>query len=113
VFPAIETLLPNARPPDWVEPEPHVWHFGQTDPNRHVNGVEYLRVMESYLADALYGRGQDLRRLYAARARMVYRKPCFRGEGYRRAAWFTGEAPLSLAGAFSRRTMMPPPARPR
>ena len=58
------------------------------------------RVMETFLANLLHARGQDLKRLYAARARMVYRKPCFRGEGYRRAAWFAGEAPLTLAGAF-------------
>ena len=101
-FPTIDTLLPDGRPADFTEPDAHVWHFGQTDPNRHVNGVEYLRVMEMHLADALYRRGQDLRRLYAARARMVYRKPCFRGEGYRRAAWFAGEAPLAVVGAFAK-----------
>jgi hypothetical protein len=56
--------------------------------------------MEMYLADVVARRGGDLTRLYAARARMVYRKPCFRGEGYRRAAWFAGEAPLALVGAF-------------
>jgi len=99
-FPSTETLLGGERPPDFHEQQTSVWHFGQTDPNRHVNGVEYLRVMEIFLADLLHRHGQDLRRLYAARARMVYRKPCFRGEGYRRAAWFAGEAPLTLAGAF-------------
>jgi hypothetical protein len=99
-LPSTETLLGADRSPDFREREPGVWHFGQTDPNRHVNGVEYLRVMETFLANLLHARGQDLRRLYAARARMVYRKPCFRGEGYRRAAWFAGEAPLTLAGAF-------------
>ena len=31
---------------------------------------------------------------------IVYRKPCFRGEGYRRRAWFCGEASLVVAGAF-------------
>jgi hypothetical protein len=99
-FPSTEALLGAERPPDFREQQPGVWHFGQTDPNRHVNGVEYLRVMETFLANLLHARGQDLRRLYAARARMVYRKPCFRGEAYRRAAWFAGEAPLTLAGAF-------------
>jgi hypothetical protein len=99
-FPAVDALLPANRPADFRESATHVWHFAQTDPNRHVNGVEYLRVMEMYLADALFERGQDLGRLYAARARMVYRKPCFRGEGYRRAAWFAGEAPLVLTGTF-------------
>jgi len=110
-FPAADALVPRERAPDFAETTTGVWHFGQTDPNRHVNGVEYLRVMEMYLADALYGRGQDLRRLYAARARMVYRKPCFRGEGYRRVAWFTGEAPLTLTGAYMKADD-PPGARP-
>jgi hypothetical protein len=34
------------------------------------------------------------------RARIVYRKPSFRGEPYRRAVWFRSEVPLALAGAF-------------
>jgi hypothetical protein len=99
-FPGAEELVPGHACAAEEENGPHVWHFGQTDPNRHVNGVEYLRVMEMYLADAVARRGGDLTRLYAARARMAYRKPCFRGEGYRRAAWFAGEAPLALVGAF-------------
>jgi len=99
-LPDIDTLVPPDRTPDFVEESPRVWHYGQTDANRHVNGMEYLRSMELYVADALYGAGHDLRRLYFTRARIVYRKPCFRGEGYRRLAWFRGEAPLTIAGAF-------------
>jgi hypothetical protein len=99
-FPDVETLVPRDRKPDFAEESPHVWHYGQTDANRHVNGMEYLRSMELYVADALHGAGHDLRRLYFSRARIVYRKPCFRGEGHRRLAWFRGEAPLTIAGAF-------------
>jgi len=98
-FPAADTLLPADRTAEMTESGVHAWHFGQTDPNRHVNGVEYLRVMEAYFADVLHGRGLDLRHLYAARARMAYRKPCFRGEGYRRVAWFASEASPVLVGA--------------
>ena len=58
--------------------------------------------METYLADVLHRGGRDLRRLYAARARMVYRKPCFRGERSHRAAWAAGETPPVLVGAFSK-----------
>src|SRR4029077_20691442 len=76
------------------------WHYGQTDPNRHVNGTAHLRVMEEHVADLLHNSGQDLKRLFAARARIVYRKPSFRGEAYRREVWFRSEAPLALAGAF-------------
>lgn len=101
-FPTIDALLPAGRGAAWAESGTHVWHFGQTDPNRHVNGVEYLRVMETYLADALHQGGHDLGRLYATRARMVYRKPCFRGEGYHRSAWQTGETPLTLVGTFAK-----------
>jgi len=99
-LPAVEDLAPLDRRPDFAESDVHAWHYGQTDPNRHVNGIEYLRTMEQYFADMLYGREQDLTRLWAARARVLYRKPCFRGEGYRRVAWFTGEAPLAMCGAF-------------
>lgn len=98
--PGIETLVDLARKPDFAEPQTHVWHYGQTDPNRHINGMAYLRAMEEYIADLLHNSGHDLKRLFSARARIAYRKPCFRGEAYRRAAWFRSEAPLALAGAF-------------
>jgi hypothetical protein len=100
-FPTAETLLAGGRPAAEYESGTHVWHFGQTDPNRHVNGVEYLRVMETYFADVLHQRGADLKRLYATRARMVYRKPCFRGDGYRRAARVVQDDPLTVVGTFA------------
>jgi acyl-CoA thioesterase FadM len=99
-LPDIETLVPAARRADFVEESSRVWHYGQTDANRHVNGMEYLRGMELYVADVLHAAGHDLRRLYFTRARIVYRKPCFRGEAYRRLAWFRGEAPLTMVGVF-------------
>lgn len=98
--PRSEDLLDTGRKPDFEDSQEHVWHYGQTDPNRHVNGTAYLRAMEEFVADALHRAGHDLKRLFGARARIVYRKPCFRGEGYRRAAWFRSEAPLVLGGAF-------------
>lgn len=97
--PQIETLLPARGAPELVEAEERVWHYTQTDPNRHVNGMEYLRCIEDFLACGLHERGYDMRTLFPVRARIVYRKPCFRGEGYRREAWFCGEAPLAMAGA--------------
>lgn len=96
----VGALVPAGRRPDFVESGERVWHYGQTDANRHVNGMEYLRSMEIFVADALHAAGHDLRRFFFSRARIVYRKPCFRGEGYRREAWFRGEAPLVIAGAF-------------
>lgn len=99
-LPDIGALVPSDRRADFQEEPTHVWHYGQTDANRHVNGMEYLRAMELYVADVLHAAGHDLRRLYFTRARIVYRKPCFRGEIYRRRAWFRGEAPLTLTGAF-------------
>jgi acyl-CoA thioesterase FadM len=99
-LPDVGALVPADRRPDFVEDAPRVWHYGQTDANRHVNGMEYLRTMELYVADVLHVAGHDLKRLYFARARVVYRKPCFRGEGYRRLAWFRGEAPFVIAGAI-------------
>ena len=99
-IPAVDSMADFTRKPDFADSESHVWHYGQTDPNRHVNGTAYLRTMEEFLADSLHRAGHDLARLYFARARIIYRKPCFRGEGYRRAAWFRSEAPLMLTGAF-------------
>jgi hypothetical protein len=96
----VDTIVDLARKPDFLESQTHVWHYGQTDPNRHINGMAYLRAMEEHVADLLHSAGHDLKRLFAARARIVYRKPSFRGEPYRRAVWFRSEAPLALAGAF-------------
>jgi len=110
-LPTIDDLVPAARWPDFAETAPHVWHYGHTDPNRHVSGMEYLRVMEAYVADGLRHARHDLGRLYFTRARILYRKPCFRGEGYRRVAWYRGEAPLMVTGAFFKETD-PPDARP-
>jgi hypothetical protein len=109
--PDMEALLPLDRTPDLVDPAVHAWHYGHTDANRHVNGMEYLRAIEDFVADQLLARGQDLRPLYFARARIVYRKPCFRGEGFRRVGWFRGEAPLVVAGAIVKEGD-PPRARP-
>lgn len=103
-LPGLDDLLPAGRAADVVEPDVRVWHYGQTDANRHVNGMEYLRAMELFVADALFARDHDLKRLYFRRARLVYRKPCFRGEGYRRRMWIRGEAPLVLTGTFHKAT---------
>jgi len=110
-LPSIDDFIPAGHRPDFAETAASVWHYGQTDPNRHVSGMEYVRAMESYVADVLRHAGHDLRRLYYARARILYRKPCFRGEGYRRVAWFRGEAPLVVSGAFYKEDD-PPQARP-
>ena len=107
----LEALVPVDRRPDFVEETPRVWHYGQTDANRHVNGMEYLRSMELYVADMLHLAGHDLRSLYFRRTRIVYRKPCFRGESYRRLAWVRGEAPLTVTGVFVK-VDDPPDARP-
>lgn len=107
----VEALVPPGRRPDFVEQGERVWHYGQTDANRHVNGMEYLRSMELFVADALHGAGHDLGRLFFSRARIVYRKPGFRGEGFRRAVWFRGEAPLVVVGTFHK-AGDPPDARP-
>jgi hypothetical protein len=98
--PRIKDFFDAGRKPDFEDEHDHAWHYGQTDPNRHVNGTAYLRAMEEFVADSLQRAGHDLKRLFAARARIVYRKPCFRGEAYRRRAWFRSEAPLLIAGAF-------------
>jgi hypothetical protein len=111
-LPALDDLLPHQDAAAFSETEAHVWHYGHTDANRHVNGMEYLRAMEQFVADALYRRGHDLKQLYFARARIVYRKPCFRGEAYRRRGWLRSEAPLVIAGAFEKASDPPgaPPA---
>jgi hypothetical protein len=109
--PQVADLVPQGRTADASDGDAHVWHLGNTDANRHVNGMEYLRAVEGFQADVLFRAGHDLRQLWAARTRIVFRKPCFRGEGYRRLAWMCGEAPLVLAGAIVK-TSDPPGAPP-
>ena len=99
-LPQPNTLLSSEQPPDLTEDGYRVWHYGQTDPNRHVTGMEYLRMMECFVAEALQMRGYDLRRSYFCAARILYRKPCFRGERYRRVAWIRSTEPLVICGAF-------------
>ncbi|MFZ0658012.1 MAG: hypothetical protein WAM05_04800 [Candidatus Binataceae bacterium] len=99
-IPGVDAIIDLARTPEFIETQTHAWHYGQTDPNRHINGTAYLRAMEEYVADLMPTAGHDLQRMFAARARIVYRKPSFRGEPYRRAVWLRSETPLALAGAF-------------
>ena len=49
--PVLDDLVPRGRAPEWSEDAARVWHYGQTDANRHVNGMEYLRSMELFVAD--------------------------------------------------------------
>lgn len=109
--PDVDALLPAGRAADFAESGSPIWHYGQTDANRHVNGLEYVRVLEDYVAASLATRGHDLRKLFFASARIVYRKPCFRGEGYRRAAWLTGEESPVVVGAVHKQGD-PPGGRP-
>ncbi len=80
---------PAGPPPESLavfrDPEPLVFHYAQTDANRHVNGMEYVRLAQQAAAQALVGLA-PLHELWEARARIVYRKPCFRGGYYRREA---------------------------
>jgi len=73
--------------------------------------VTFAACPKDFVSCVLAARGHDLRTLFPARARILYRKPCFRGEGYHRVAWFRGEAPLVVAGVF-RKSGDPPEAAP-
>ncbi|MBM4265985.1 MAG: hypothetical protein FJ144_05135 [Deltaproteobacteria bacterium] len=109
--PSVDDLIPLDRAPDLAESSDRVWHYGQTDPNRHVNAVEYLRTIEEHVGTSLASVGHDLSRVWVRRARIVYRKPCFRGETYRRIAWMIGEAPPRI-GAAIRKGNDAPGAKP-
>ena len=74
---ALETL---------VDREARVWSYQQTDPNGHVHAMEYVRVMEAFAADELARCGVSPRGYHFARGRILFRRPCFTGEWYRRSA---------------------------
>jgi hypothetical protein len=61
----------------------HVWSYQQTDPNRHVHAMEYLRVVEAFVTDELGRRGRFPADYLIERARLLFRRPCFSGDWYR------------------------------
>lgn len=95
-------MVPPDRPPDFPEAEPSVWYYAQTDPNRHVNSLAYLDVIQQHVATRLHHAGHPLDLLWARHARIRFRKPCFRGEEYRRLAWKTSDEPLRIAAAIAK-----------
>ena len=105
-----DVLPPSGAKPTSSSREAGVWHYTQTDANRHVNSMGTCAAWD-FVASALAARGHDLRVLYPAQARIVYRKPCFRGERYERAAWLCGDSPLVVA-ARSRKHGERPDAPP-
>ena len=66
--------------------EAHVWSYQQTDPNQHIHAMEYVRVMEAFAAEQLARRGHPPGGYYFGRARILFRRPSFTGEWYRRTA---------------------------
>jgi hypothetical protein len=89
------------RRADMADHEAHVWAYEQTDPNGHVHAMEYVRVMEAFAVDALARRGISPRQYVFVRARILYRRPCFTGDWYRRqATWFEGDGQEVLIGAI-------------
>lgn len=101
-LPTVATMLPLDRPPDFPEGERNVWYYTQTDPNRHVNSLAYLHAVQEHVATRLHHAGHPMDKLWAKRARICFRKPCFRGEEYRRLAWVTSESPLVVSAAIAK-----------
>lgn len=101
-LPTVQSMLPLDREPDFPEGERNVWYYSQTDPNRHVNSLAYLRATQEYVATRLHHAGHPMDRIWAQRARICFRKPCFRGEEYRRFGWKTGDRPLVVSTAIAK-----------
>jgi hypothetical protein len=74
------------RREEFTEADAHVWSYQQTDPNAHVHAMEYVRVMEGFVADELARHGRSPREYYFRRARILFRRPCFTGQWFRRTA---------------------------
>ena len=86
--------------PDCADAEPHVWSYQQTDPNRHVHAMDYVRTLDLFATDQLARRGRMPPQYVVDRARVVFRKPCFAGELYRRSgAYFSAPDGALFAAA--------------
>ncbi len=79
---------PSRKAFTFADAAPHVWGYEQTDLNRHVHAMDYVKVMESFGWDHLAERGYPVVGLFYDSCRILFRAPCFRGEGYLRAARF-------------------------
>lgn len=85
---------------DCVGVEPHVWSYQQTDPNRHIHAMDYVRTLDLFAVDQLALRGRLPAQYLFDRAQVIFRKPCFAGEIYRRSgAHYSGpDGDLFVAG---------------
>ncbi len=96
----VEDLIERKRTPDFHDSRGGVWQYEQTDPNRHVNSLAYLSVLQEFSLTELFHAGLSMDRLWVRRAKVVFRKPCFRGEGYRCSVWQMGADPQVLGAAI-------------
>jgi hypothetical protein len=68
--------------PAFLDPTYRVWSYQQSDPNGHVHGMEYVRVLEQFAAEQLARLGHPPRHYVFDAAEVLFRKPCFTGEFY-------------------------------
>ncbi|MCB0218350.1 MAG: hypothetical protein KDH09_01530 [Chrysiogenetes bacterium] len=116
-------LAPQALldPPAGYEPlgeavcdgEPHVWPYGNTDPNLHIHMMDYVGFGATFATDQFARLGKPATDYFFNRCSVVYRRPFFTGDPYhRRGRAFTldGGAPtdLALCGAYYRTEGAPP-----
>ncbi len=85
-FPGIDEL---ARPPagysvlaSLADSQSRVWSYQQTDMNRHVHAMEYVRMLDLFATEHLYRLAKPPRDHLIERTRVSFRKPCFPGEEY-------------------------------
>ena len=72
----------------FADDRPHVWGYEQTDPNRHVHAMDYVKVFETFGWDHLADHGIPASDHFYDGCRIVFRAPCFRGERFLRKARF-------------------------
>jgi hypothetical protein len=79
---------PERRALTFEDSAPHVWGYEQTDPNRHVHAMDYVKVMEPFGWNHLAAGGISAADHFYDACRIVFRAPCFRGGRYLRAGRF-------------------------
>ena len=86
----------------YIDREPQVWSYQQTDPNRHIHAMEYPRMLDLFVTRELAREGTTAENFVFTRARIFFARPCYTGEFYVRRAkrWRAADGRETICAAI-------------